>query len=42
MVHELVSWTTCLLVVGTFVPFFWSDLRSIWQKRRAAPTLVRI
>ncbi|MDQ1399049.1 MAG: hypothetical protein QOK20_981 [Acidimicrobiaceae bacterium] len=42
MVHELVSWTTCLLVVGAFVPFFWSDLRSIWQSRRTSPLLARV
>jgi hypothetical protein len=42
MVHELVSWTTCLLVVGAFVPFFWSDLRSIWHSRRTSAHLARV
>jgi hypothetical protein len=34
MVHELVSWLVCAVVVGAVVPFFWSDVRAVIQSRK--------
>ena len=41
LVHELVSWLTCALVVGAVAPFFWSELRSVWKARPVPPPFSR-
>jgi hypothetical protein len=40
MVHELMSWSICVAVIGAVVPFFWSDLRTI-RRRAAGPPAAR-
>jgi uncharacterized membrane protein len=42
MFHEFVSWSIAIVVIGVVVPFFWSDLRSIWTNRRQRQTMAPV
>ncbi len=36
MVHELVSWLTFVVVIGAVLPFFWTELKELRRRSRAA------